>query len=55
MEDRVPVWSDFPHGLMMGAVHIHKANPVLKLGLDYYDLGNLHLEERGVERSQQKA
>lgn len=46
----------FLHDLTTGAVHLLKANRrVLKLGLDYYDLGNLHLEKRGVELSQQKA
>lgn len=41
---------------MAGAVHPLQANPgVLKLGLDYCELRNLHLEEKGVELSQQKA
>ena len=46
----------FLHDLMAGAVHPLQANPgVLKLGLDYCELRNLHLEEKGVELSQQKA
>jgi len=46
----------FLYDLTTGAVHLLKANPtVLKRGLDYYDLGNLHLKERGVELPQQKA